>query len=140
MKNQKLIPIIIDLDDWLKSDDASESFADYVSMIADKPNVTTLIINSLILEVEMYLPTDIIYTQTKECIQAFADIAMSGNEIEFMRMYLDLCIYHFNLNDKESKTYIDSNLTLSDIRDNYNVLSIQELVERYKDKKFFAAI
>lgn len=115
-----------------------ENILDLYQAFPDIKENTPVIFDNMILECcDMYLPLDIICHQRKEVIKAFIDLSIAEDEIGYMELYLDLCSFLFEQEDEKTNAYIASEPVLMDIHKNYKALSVEELIERYKDQRFF---
>lgn len=130
-------PLVLDVVDWVEKPNEFDTFIDLLENIhKQNRNNVTIIIDSLMLAPDgLYLPEDIILTQKREVVKRFLDLA--EDEIGYMKQYLDLCFFFFEQDDEEIQSYIKSEPVLMDIQENYKKLTIEEMVERYKDQRFF---
>ena len=134
--------IVINLADWLEySDDMDERFVDYCDEIT-KNKVGTVLIDTMILQTDMYLELDCICILSRGDIKAFVNLSKTS-EIEFLKKYIDAFerLYVIkgngkNVPIKQKKLIEQSSEFVKDFFEHYKILSIEELVERYKDPKF----
>lgn len=143
---------------------------------SDSKNKVPVLKDYMILQTDMYLPTDIILYKGKETVKKFIDLALNHNEEEYMKAYIELFDKEFGISEPDFEHWIKGigeydyrynnveeqekynnwlknkyqesfdavrnllaqyDTTLADFFENYKKLSIEELVERYKDKRFF---
>lgn len=160
---------------WNKSKNV-ESIDDVFKMFPDIKEKAPVILDDMILQTDMYLPTDIILYKGKETIRKFINLALNHNEEEYMKAYIELFDKEFGISEPDFEHWIkgigeydyrynnveeqekynnwlknkyqesfdavknllaEHDSTLADFFENYKKLSIEELVERYKDKRFF---
>lgn len=182
--------VIIDFETWFKSKEKGK-FSDYIRRtLANKPDDITVIIDDMLLETSMYLPCELIYDSPKDVIKKFVKAASESDEIQFMKMFIELFEEAFDLHDVPDREYFMTTPTLNflhnalgdgtrfltdeearqqyyerelwssalsfdtcsevfteagnlfykDFLDHFKLLSVEELVERYKDQKFFKMI
>lgn len=183
VKNKTGIPVVLDLEQWLCSDDKTSSFSKYVSNYQAKNPNAQIIIDDMAVQTEMYIDTGLILDSDKETIKSFISLASDGNELPYMKSFISLfdkvcvideppdyqdclkwasCSREFNgerwLSDEEvatknlkrSKQQFEDEIQIVrevfselstpfylDFFDHYKVSSIEELIERYKDQRFF---
>lgn len=104
------------------------------------PNIeknATVILDDMLLNPDMYLPNEIILSQSREVVKGYIDLNLIDDEVGYMNLYLDLCCFFFEQDDEETELYLASEPVLLDIRENYEKLTIEEMVERYKNQRFF---
>jgi len=160
---------------WNKSKNV-ESIHDVFKVFPEIKEKAPVILDDMILQTDMYLPTDIILYKGKETIRKFIDLALNHNEEEYMKAYIELFDKEFGISEPDFEHWIkgigeydyrynnveeqekynnwlknkyqesfdavknllaEHDSTLADFFENYKKLSIEELVERYKDKRFF---
>ena len=182
--------VIIDFETWFKSKEKGK-FSDYIRRtLANKPDDITVIIDDMLLETSMYLPCELIYDSPKDVIKKFVKAASESDEIQFMKMFIELFEEAFDLHDVPDREYFMTtpelnclhqshfengrwltdeevrqryyerelwssalsfdtcsevfteagNLFYKDFLDHFKILSVEELVERYKDQRFFKMI
>jgi hypothetical protein len=179
------IPMVFSLEHWLKSDDESPSFGDYVMHYEEKHPNASIIIDDILLQTGMYIDTGLILNADRETLQLFVNLAMQGNEVEYMKEFIKLFRDWMGVDDLEPKSehikklnfYTDQSLYIGDryltreeclersyqheteryeihievarevlsessnpffldFFDHYKKLTVEELVERYKDVRF----
>lgn len=133
--------IIIGLNDWIESN-SDGTFNDYIeSKVKNKSQDVTLIIDDMLLSCDLYIPTDLIFDAEKQTVKEFVKAATESNEIRFMELYISLIEEYFDLDVLETDIFSNSKMQFyKDFLEHYKILSIDELVERYKDQKFFHMI
>ena len=182
--------VIIDLETWLKSKEKGK-FSDYIKrLLANKSDDTTVIIDNMLLETSMYLPCELIYDSPKDVIKKFVKAASESDDIQFMKMFIELFEEAFDLHDVPDREYFMTTPTLNflhnahgdgtrfltdeearqryyemelehsascfdicsdifteagnlfykDFLEHFKLLSVEDLVERYKDQRFFKMI
>lgn len=143
--------VFIDLKEWVESSDSGR-FINYVCrFLKNKSKDVTLIIDDLILETSMYLDTSILYNENKESIKQFVNFASTKDDISFMKKYIEVFETVFmtdyssyqDLQEKYDDTkskLIENNDFFQDFLEHFKMLSVEELVERYKDQRFFKMI
>lgn len=180
-------PVLICLDEWLKSNEQG-TFADYIDMkLQNKADSTVIMIDDMLISIDIYLPTQLLYYLDKEQVKEFVQAADEADEKRYMEMYIQVFEEVFELNDIPDKQYFMTTPTLNclhqsewsdgrwltdeeirerfyerivaenatkydvladvfsknnyliykDFLEHYKTLSIEELVERYKDQRFF---
>lgn len=128
--------ILVDMEKWLKSDDKG-TFSGYIEkMLKNKPSDATLIIDDMSLQTDLYVPSHLIYYADKSIVKEFVKAASETDEIQFMKLYIKLFEEFFN--DVCADVFLESKLAFyKDFLEHYKILSIEELITRYKDQKFF---
>jgi hypothetical protein len=135
-----------------------------------------VILDDMLMNNEIYLPTMWIYEQGREKVKRFIEIIASGDEIEFMNVYIELfdecfgrpepdyinkypgsvrtCVNgEWITEDDEAykakkKRYYEQSVEITrdvlskepvllDFFDHYKKLTVDELIERYTDQRFF---
>lgn len=178
MQYKTSIPIVLDLEKWINSNNQSSSFGKYVLNIEKKNPNAVIIIDDMLLETDMYLPTEIILSEGKETIKRFIDLALNHSEVDYMKAYIELFNEQFGIDEPdcswkypgstrrfdgerwstdeeekqrcfnlERKKHADSievtrnvlkeSPVILDFFDHYKKLTVEEMVERYKDQRFF---
>lgn len=186
VESKTSIPMIIDLEKWLNSDDKSSSFDEYVLEIQKKNPNTTIIIDDMILQTNMYIDIGLILNSDRQTLKLFVSLAKQEDEIQYMKSYTELFHSWMGINDLEPKEetikklnhYHDkscfvngryltveeqieehlrnkvkhyemkiqvarevlselSNPFYLDFFDHYKKLTVEELIERYKEQSFF---
>ena len=136
-------PVLVDMEKWLESEhDDEETFIEYCERLT-KNKTNNVIVNELILETDMYLQSDCIFAQSKDFIKQLVESA-SVSEAEFLKRYIVAFEDLYVVKGTGRKIDILQNSMLNnasdfvkDFYEHYKVLPIDELVERYKDQKFF---
>lgn len=179
--------VIIVLEDWIKSKETGK-FSDYIKKsLLNKSDDTTVIIDDMLLETDMYLPCELIFDSTKDVIKKFVKAAGESDEVQFMKLFIELFEEAFDLHDIPDREYYmttpklnfmhqsvreggrwltdeelrqrhyeselqhsassfdicsdifteSGSLFYKDFLEHYKILSVEELVERYKDQRFF---
>ena len=180
-------PVLICLDEWLASNEQG-TFCDYIDMkLQNKSDNVVIIIDDMLISIDIYLPTQLLYYSDKEQVKKFVQATDEADEKRYMEMYIQVfeelfelddipdkqyfmttptlnCLHHSNwsngrwLTDEEVRerfyekrlaentmkydvladVFSESNyLFYKDFLEHYKILSIEELVERYKDQRFF---
>ncbi len=180
--------IYIDLEEFLAS-----KFSDFETFFKEKTKKssddTVVIVDDMPLQVNIYLDTDLILSSPKDVILKFFKAAEKNDEIEYMKLYIQLFEEAFDLKDIPSKEYFMTDPSLNflngslfadgkhwteeehrerywemevseiadkfdvyaevfakmspfykDFMEHFKILSVEELVERYKDQRFFKMI
>lgn len=94
---------------------------------------TGLLLDDMALAPDMYLPADLIlWFCPPEEVRAFIRFNQEGNQNEWLKRYIDLiqCLQKegFRLPDDPA---------LNDLMENHSRFSLEELVERYQDRRWF---
>lgn len=143
--------VFVDLKEWIQSSDSGR-FINYVCrLLKNKSKDTTLIVDDLILETSMYLDTSILYNEDKESIKQFVNFAIAKDDISFMKKYIEVFETVFmadyssyqDLQEKYDDTkskLIKTNDFFQDFMEHFKLLSVEDLVERYKNQRFFKMI
>lgn len=182
--------VLVVLEDWIESK-IDGTFSDYIeSKLKGKAADVTVIIDDMLLETDMYLPCELIFDSTKDVIKKFVKAAGESNEIQFMKMFIELFEEAFDLHDVLDREYYmttpklnflhhstyecgrwltdeelrqrhyerelqysasgfdicseifteSGSLFYKDFLEHYKILTVEELVERYKDQRFFHMI
>lgn len=180
-------PVLICLDEWLASNEQG-TFCDYIDMkLQNKSDNVVIIIDDMLISIDIYLPTQLLYYSDKEQVKKFVQATDEADEKRYMEMYIQVFEELFELDDIPDKQYFMTTPTLNclhhshwsngrwltdeevrerfyekrlaentmkydvladvfsesnylfykDFLEHYKVLSIEELVERYKDQRFF---
>ena len=180
-------PVLICLDEWLASNEQG-TFCDYIDMkLQNKSDNVVIIIDDMLISIDIYLPTQLLYYLDKEQVKKFVQATDEADEKRYMEMYIQVFEEMFELNDIPDKEYYMTTPTLNclhhshwsngrwltdeevrerfyekrlaentmkydvladvfsesnylfykDFLEHYKILSIEELVERYKDQRFF---
>lgn len=94
---------------------------------------TGLLLDDMALAPDMYLPADLIlWFCPPEEVRAFIRFNQEGNQIEWLGRYIDL----IQSLQKEGFPLPDIPV-LNDLIENYTRFSVEELVERYQDRRWF---
>lgn len=180
-------PVLVSLEEWMKSKEQG-TFCDYINKkLQNKSPDSTVIIDDMILSIDIYLPTQLLFDADKDTVKKFVQAASERDENLFMELYIQVFEEMFELNDIPDKEYYMTTPILNflhhslwkdgrwltdeelreqhyescladnalrydvladvfsenkclfykDFLEHYKVLSIEELVERYKDQRFF---
>lgn len=180
-------PVLICLDEWLASNEQG-TFCDYIDMkLQNKSDNVVIIIDDMLISIDIYLPTQLLYYSDKEQVKKFVQATDEADEKRYMEMYIQVFEELFELDDIPDKQYFMTTPTLNclhhshwsngrwltdeevrerfyekrlaentmkydvladvfsesnylfykDFLEHYKILSIEELVERYKDQRFF---
>ena len=98
-------PVVVGVESWLESKDKG-TFADYIEkQLKNKSSDVTLIIDDLILETGMYIPTDILFDAEKAVVKEFVKAASESDEIKFIKLYTELFEELFELGDIPDRNY-----------------------------------
>lgn len=134
-------PIVLDLEKWLNSTDEHISFADYVMKLAKKFPDTQIIIDDMSIQSDMYLNTDLILDANRETIQLFVNHSEQGNEVEYVTEFIKLFnAWMDSMKGTESVEKVLSGMDdyfYLDFFRHYKQFTVEELVDRYKDQRFF---
>lgn len=68
------IPVIVSLEDWIEGS-YEGSFHDYVTKLERNNPNSTIIVDDMLLETDMYLPSYIFFDRDKRTIEKFIDLA-----------------------------------------------------------------
>lgn len=130
--------VIVALKDWFESDDDGR-FNDYIeSKMRNKSQDVTLIIDDMLLSCDLYIPSELIFSAEKQVVKAFVKAVTESDEVRFMELYISLFEEYLAV---DADVFSESGREFyKDFLEHYKILSIEELVERYKDKKFFHMI
>lgn len=110
-----------------------DNIAELFSKYSEYPKLP-MILDDMLMNCDIYLPTLWIYLEGKNTVKRFIDIIASGDEIEYMNEYKDLFDQCFG----ESETdVLSKEPVLLDFFHHYKILTNDELLERYKDQRFF---
>ena len=143
MKQKSSETVLVSVEDWLETT-GTETFVEYCErQLEFKSPGTTVIIDDFILQTDMYLDLKCIVVLSKAEVKKFIELATSS-EIDFMKNYIEAFekLYvvrgdnRFSKNSQESILKYSSSF-VKDFYKQYKVLSIEQLVERYKDQSFF---
>ena len=180
--------VLIDLEEYMSS-----SFNNFEDFIKDKTKKTSddavVIIDDMVLQVDVYLDMDLILSSSKDVIAEFIQASEHNDEIEYMKLYIQLFEESFDLKNIPSKEHFMTDPSFNflknshscngkmmseaecrekfwemEVRENaakfdvyaqvfadmspfykdflkhYRILSVGELVERYKDQRFFKTV
>ena len=135
-------PIVIDLADWLEcSDELDEKFVKYCDELT-KNKACTVLIDTMILQTDMYLDLECICILSRGEIKEFANLAKSS-EIEFLKKYISAFENLYVVKGSSKNVLImqqsllkQSSKFVQDFFEHYKILSVEELAKRYKDVSF----
>lgn len=134
-------PIVLDLEKWLTSSDEHTSFADYVMKLAKEFPDTQIIIDDMPIQSDMYINTDLILDANREIIQSFVKHSEQDNEVEYMTEFIKLFnSWMDSMKGTEPMEKVVSGMDdpfYLDFSRHYKQLTVEELVDRYKDQRFF---
>ena len=140
MKYKASEPVLVSIQEWLDST-GTDSFIEYCEkqLHSKSPN-SFLLIDDLILETGMYLNLECVMILSKDEVSKFVELAVSSEE-RFMEEYIEAFERMYVVPDKELSNQESilkkSGAFVNDFYEQYKVLSVEQLVERYKDQKFF---
>lgn len=134
--------VFVSVQEWIETT-GTETFIEYCEKrMKSKTHDTVILIDDLILETDMYLSLDCILVLSKGDVSEF--IKLTNSPEEFMKKYIEAFekLYVVPVEDKHSesrqKLILDnSSAFVKDFYEQYKVLSVEQLVERYKDQRFF---
>ena len=140
VESKTSFPIVLDLENWIDSDDLSSSFGEYALKVEDKNPKATIILDNMAVQTDMYVDTGLILNSDKETIKSFVNLAIQDDEVEYMKAYIELFHTWMAVDEFEIVREVISELSTPfylDFFNHYKKLSVEELVERYKDQRFF---
>lgn len=133
MMNKKTdVVICVSLEDWIEGD-FHGTFNDYINMKVKGLADATVLVDDMLLDTPLYVPVEFLFDSEKDIMKALVKAASDSDEKEFMKLYLQ--VFDEMFADKEVKAKNDS--FYQDFMEHYKTLSIEELVERYEDRRFF---
>lgn len=142
-KNSSFV-VLVDIKNWLESDE-EETFIEYCKRLT-KNKSETVIVDDLILQTDMYLQLDCILVQNRAFVKDLIQLS-SVSEVNFMKKYIDAFEDLYVVKGSGNRTPILQKAMLEnasdfvkDFYEHYKILPIDELVERYKDQKFFRMV
>lgn len=125
--------VVINLGRFIESD-VTGTFNDYItSKLKGMSDDSTILIDDMAISIDIYLPTGILYDLDKESLKEFVDATASGDEIRFMELYVKTFENMFDMDDVLN----NGSDFFKDFAEHIKVLTIDELVNRYKEKRFF---
>lgn len=144
MKHKDSESVYVSVEEWLETTETeTETFIEYCKKrTKSKNHDTVVLIDDMILETDMYLDLDCILVLSKDEVSEFVKLTNSSEE--FMKKYIeafeDLYVVKGN-GDRvpimQEAMLKNSSTFVKDFYEQYKVLSVEELVERYKDQRFF---
>ncbi len=133
MMNRKNDTVIYaSLEDWMDSDDQG-TFNDYINKQVKGLADATVLVDDMLLDTPLYVPVTFLFDTDKDTMKTLVKAASESDEKEFMKIYIQVFDEMFADNEihaKEGSFY-------QDFMEHYKSLSIEELVERYEDRRFF---
>lgn len=113
-----------------------EKYFETLSAMLEQPGInqnTVIIMDDMSVCSELYLPAEpILYHATPELIQSFITWAESGDLETWLREYHSLC--STILKQGGALPNVEA---LSDLMKNYDLLSLEDLVKRYQEQRWF---
>lgn len=138
VESKTSIPIVLDLETWLDSDDQCSSFGRYALNCGNKNPNARIIIDDMAIQTDMYIETGLILDSDKETIRSFVNLAIQDDEVQYMKAYIELFQTWMAVDEIHRKVLSElSTPFYLDFFDHYKELSVEELIERYKDQRFF---
>lgn len=143
MKFKDSESVFVSIEKWIASDeDESENFIEYCERLTNYKTGTVLI-DDLILQTDMYLDMNCVFAQSKKFVKELIELSTTS-ETEFLKKYIlafeDLYVVKGNGNrvpEMQEAILKNSSSFVNDFYEQYKILSVEELVERYKDQSFF---
>lgn len=143
MKYKDSESVFVSVEEWIETT-GTETFIEYCEKrMKSKTHDTVILIDDMILESDMYLELDCILVLSKDEVSEF--IKLTNSSEEFMKKYIeafeDLYVIKENGNripEMQETILKNSSAFVKDFYEQYKILSVEELVERYKDKRFFS--
>lgn len=134
--------VFVSVQEWVETTE-TETFIEYCEKrMKSKTHDTVILIDDLILETDMYLNLDCILVLSKDEVSEF--IRLTNSPEEFMKKYIEAFekLYvvpaEYKHSESRQKLILDnSSAFVKDFYEQYKVLSVEQLVERYKDQRFF---
>lgn len=144
MKRKDSESVFVSIEKWIASDeDESENFIEYCERLTNYKTGTVLI-DDLILQTDMYLDMNCVFAQSKKFVKELIELSTTS-ETEFLKKYIlafeDLYVVKGNGNrvpEMQKSLLSNCNEFINDFYEQYKILSVEELVERYKDQRFFS--
>lgn len=142
MKRKDSESVFVSVEEWIETT-GTETFIEYCEKrMKSKTYDTVVLVDDMILESDMYLELDCILVLSKDEVSEF--IKLTNSSEEFMKKYIKAFerLYVVPAENKHSesrqKLILDNSSTfVKDFYEQYKVLSVEELVERYKNQRFF---
>ena len=138
INNKASEPVLVNIQEWLDST-GTESFVEYCEKrLQHKSPNSFLLIDDLILETGMYLNLECVMVLSKDEVSKFVELAASSEE-RFMEEYIEAFERMYVVPDGSTQESIlkKSGAFINDFFEQHKILSTEQLVERYKDQKFF---
>lgn len=143
MKHKDFESVFVSIEEWIASDeDEDENFIEYCERLTNY-KTKTILIDDLILQTNMYLDMNCVFAQSKKFVKELIELSITS-ETEFLKKYIlafeDLYVVKGNGNRvsiMQEAMLKNSGAFVKDFYEQYKVLSVEELVERYKDQRFF---
>lgn len=134
MMNRKSDAVVVaTLDDWLESDEEG-TFNDYINRKTSKMSNATILIDDMIIAIDIYLPTEFLYDiDDKTVMQKFVDATSNEDKKEYMKLYIQVFDEMFS----DAEISCSEKSFYHDFIEHYKTMSIEKLVERYEDQRFF---
>lgn len=143
MKRKDSESVFVSVEEWIETT-GTETFIEYCEKrMKSKSHDTVVLIDDLILQTDMYLDMNCILVLPKDEVSKF--IKLTNSSEEFMKKYIEafegLYVIKGNGNrvfEIQETILKNSSAFVKDFYEQYKILSVEELVERYKDKRFFS--
>lgn len=128
--NNTGIPVVIGFEDFIALKKPSMNFFDYIAEVHQKNEFSPIFIDDDIgLGSSLYLPTEPIWYCVGESAILFWECS---DDKQWLAMYIELLEQLL-----KDEFELPKSAALQDLIQNYKVLPLEELVERYKDQKWF---
>lgn len=143
MKHKDSESVFVSVEEWIETT-GTETFIEYCEKrMKSKSHDAVVLIDDMILETDMYLDLSCILVLSKDEVSEF--IKLTNSPDEFMKKYIDafenLYVVKGNGNrvpEMQKSLLSNCNEFINDFYEQYKILSVEELVERYKDQRFFS--
>lgn len=132
MKKKTDLVLCLSLEDWMKSDDQG-TFYEYIHRKVKGYAEATVIVDDMLLDTPLYIPVEFLFDTDKDTMKPFVKAALDSDEKQFMELYIK--VFDEMFSDKDVKANEGS--FYQDFMEHYKSVSIEELVERYEDRRFF---
>lgn len=124
--------LCLSLEDWIESD-VQGTFNDYIHSKVKGYADATVIVDDMLLDTPLYVPMEFIFDTDKDTLMTFVKAASDSDEKKFMELYIK--VFDEMFADKDVKANEGS--FYQDFMEHYKTMSIEKLVERYEDQRFF---
>lgn len=147
MNRKESEPVFVSLKEWLETTETeTETFIEYCKKrMKSKTHDIVVLIDDTILETDMYLDLDCILVLSKDEVSEFVNLTNSSEE--FMKKYIEAFENLYVVKGNGNRVPImqesllnNCNEFINDFYEQYKILSVEELVERYKDQSFLKKI